>query len=940
MRSPSSHRRLGVIAAAALAASALVALPVGTTSGAPATDLFLSEYVEGSSFNKAIEISNSTGAAIDLTAGVYTLELYSNGSGSVSQSVALEGTIAAGDVFVVAHASADPAILGVTDLINSSVINFNGDDAVVLRKNGVVIDAFGEVGVDPGSEWVGGGLDDTLRRKAGFCAGDTNAEDAFDASVEWDVLAQNTFDGLGAHAGNCDGSTPPPPPPPPPPPLTCETPLDVTLISTVQGAGATSPIVGQTVVIDAVVTGIFPGLQGFYLQEEPGDYDDDPATSEGIFVFRGTLPEGVGVNDNVRVEGVVAEFTSTSPSGVVSSLTQIANSTVVDCDLPPVVIEPTEVELPRTAPSDLEPFEGMLVTMPQSLVISEYFNYDRFGEVVLTSERQLTPTAEVEPGPDAVQAAIENSLDRITIDDGRSTQNPDPAIHPGNGEVFDLGNLFRGGDLVKDITGVIDHTFGLYRLQPTAYGTFTVANPRPAAPAKVGGNVQVASFNVLNYFSTLDLGPDICGPLGNQECRGADNETELVRQRDKIVAAITAIDADVVGLIEIENHAADEAVGDLVASLNAVAGDGTYDAIETGPIGGDAIKVAFIHQPASVTPVGDFAILDSSVDARFIDTLNRPVLAQTYRDNVDGGVFTVAVNHLKSKGSSCDAVGDPDTGDGSANCNQTRTAAAEALVDWLATDPTGSGDDDVLIIGDLNAYDKETPIDAIVAGSDDSVGTDDDYVDLIAQFLGEHAYSYVFDGQVGYLDHALANVDLADQVTGATVWLINADEPDLIDYDTSFKQPAQDAIYAPDPYRSSDHDPVIVGLDVCDSIAPTFDELTVTPAVLWPPNGRYVDVETTVGVSDNFDPDPTVRLVSVTSSDPDDAVADGNTVDDIVIVDDTTFQLRAERSGAGGGRTYTITYEAVDACGNATTESVTVSVPRDRSDRSVGRVAI
>ena len=187
--------------------------------------------------------------------------------------------------------------------------------------------------------------------------------------------------------------------------------------------------------------------------------------------------------------------------------------------------------------------------------------------------------------------------------------------------------------------------------------------------------------------------------------------------------------------------------------------------------------------------------------AAFLDDYNRPVLAQTFQDNATGGIFTVAVNHLKSKGSDCNDVGDPDLGDGAGNCNLTRKAAAEALVDWLATDPTGSGDGDFLIIGDLNSYDKEDPIDVLLAGG---------YTDLIYQFLGEDAYSYVFDGQLGYLDHALAgaNVNLLDEVTGVTVWHINADEPDLIDYDMSFKQDAQDALYAPDAYRSSDHDPV------------------------------------------------------------------------------------------------------------------------------------
>ena len=300
-------------------------------------------------------------------------------------------------------------------------------------------------------------------------------------------------------------------------------------------------------------------------------------------------------------------------------------------------------------------------------------------------------------------------------------------------------------------------------------------------------------------------------------------------------------------------------------------------------------------------------------------------------DNTTGGIFTVAVNHLKSKGSDCNDLNDPDLLDGAGNCNLTRTAAAQALVDWLASDPTGSGDSDYLIIGDLNSYDKEDPIDAIKAGPDDILGTADDYTDLIFNFQGEDAYSYVFDGQIGYLDHALASAGLVPEVTGTADWHINADEPDLIDYDMTFKAPAQDALYAPDPFRASDHDPVIVGLNVCDEIAPTL-AVSVTPDVLWPANHKYVDVTATVTAADNFDPNPTVSLVSVTSNEPDDAVGngDGNTVNDIVVVDAYHFQLRAERDGNGTGRVYTITYVVTDACGNETYQSVTVTVPHDK----------
>src|SRR4030095_9067327 len=100
-------------------------------------------------------------------------------------------------------------------------------------------------------------------------------------------------------------------------------------------------------------------------------------------------------------------------------------------------------------------------------------------------------------------------------------------------------------------------------------------------------------------------------------------------------------------------------------------------------------KVALIYKPGVATPVGTWKILTTAVDPRFIDTKNRPSLAQTFRDNSTGRKFTVVVNHLKSKGSDCNDVGDPDTGDGQGNCSQTRKAAALALVDWISPDPTG-----------------------------------------------------------------------------------------------------------------------------------------------------------------------------------------------------------------------------------------------------------
>jgi predicted extracellular nuclease len=576
-------------------------------------------------------------------------------------------------------------------------------------------------------------------------------------------------------------------------------------IHEIQGAGPVSPVEGTVVTVEGVVVGDFQGtgaLRGFYLQEEDGQADTDPLTSEGIFVFDGGFGVEVAMGDLVQVTGTVDEF---------NGLTEITSVTALSVASTGNSVTPATVQLPVTAVSDFEAFEGMSVHLPQTLTISEFFNYDRFGEIVLTAGRQFQPTAVFEPGsPEAVALAAANALGRITLDDGRTSQNPDPAIHP-NGAEFTLDNRFRGGDTVANVTGVLDFAFGLYRIHPTQGAEYSIENPRPAKHDKVGGRIEVAAFNVLNYFSTIDTGVFICGPLEDQECRGADDADEFTRQRDKIITALAKIDADVVGLMEIENHPTDAALADLVAGLNERMGEGTYAYIGSGSIGPDAIRIAIIYKPKRVTPLGPDAVLDS---VEFLDpngiggAQNRPAQAQTFREK-NGAVFTVVVNHLKSKGSGC-GPGDDDPVQG--NCNRTRTLAAGVLTDWLATDPTGSGDPDYLVIGDLNSYDKEDPIDALTAGSDDTHGTGDDFIDLLAEFQGEEEYSFLFDGQLGYLDYALASQSLLDQVRGATVWHINADEPDLIDYDTTFKQDAQDALYAPDQYRSSDHEAVIVGL--------------------------------------------------------------------------------------------------------------------------------
>lgn len=878
------RRFRATVAATAATAIALTGLMAAPAMAADPAELILSEVIEGSSNNKAVEIYNPTPAPIDLGAGAYRLQQFSNGAVTAGVTIELTGTIAPGGVHVIAHSSSNAAILAQADQTTGTGL-FNGDDALALVKNATVIDVFGQIGVDPGTEW-GTGLtstaDNTLQRKPAICVGDPNGADAFDPAVQWNGFAVDTFTGLGAHTTECSDVEPPVDPPAP----VADCALDVSAISAVQGSGAASPVAGTTVRVEGTVVGDFQtgGFGGYYLQDAG---DGIAATSDGIFVF---APNGdaVETGDVVHVVGVVKEF---------SGLTEIEAIDTAVCAEDAALPAPLEFSLPATD-AQREAVEGMYVTLPQSLAILEFFEFGRFGTIDVGLDRQATPTAQFAPiDPAAAALAAQNLLERITIDDGRSSQNPDPAIHP-NGEIFTLQNTFRGGDLVTDVTGVLDQRFGAYAIQPTQGAEFEVTNPRPDVPA-VGGDLVVSSFNVLNYYTTID--PTPANSNDDDLTRGADTVEEFQRQEAKIVAALAEIDADVLGLIEIENVEDDAAVKAITAALNAKVGEGTYAYIPTGKIGTDSIKTALLYKPAAVTPVGAFALMNQEKDARWLDDRNRPGLTQTFQD-ADGAKFTVVVNHLKSKGSAC--TGDPEH-PLQGNCNVTRTQAAAALADWLATDPTGQGTvGRELIIGDLNAYDKEDPIATLTAKG---------YTDLLLKYQGEDAYSYVFDGQLGYLDHALAGPGLLADVRGAAPWNINADEPSLIDYDMSFKLPAQDAQFAPDPFRSSDHDPVLVGLDLTppDTTAPEIQAVAV-PWFILAPNNKDHTVTVLVEASDDRG-EVTVALTGVEAS--------GSTRAEVTQLDDRRFEVKAVN-----GAIYTFTYTATDAAGNTATDTATVVV--------------
>lgn len=763
-----------------LAASSIF-IAAALVAGAAQADLLISEYLEGSGNNKAVEFYNDSTEPVSLAG--YRLELYFNGATTVGVSIPLNGQIAAGDVFVLANAAAEPALLALADQ-RAGGGWFNGDDALVLRDAaGQVLDSLGQVGMDPGQAWGSGDnqtLDRTLMRKVE--RSDRVPDDAFDPALEWRAYPRDTFSHLGRHGSEPPGNG-----------------AGRKAIHEIQGAAASSPLVGQRVVVEALVVGDFQGtdaLRGFYLQEEEQDADGDPLTSEGLFVYDGGNGPDVRVGDLVQVSGEVREF---------NGLTELAGTlqvTVLASDQPLPGMTPVALPLPGV--DYLERYEGMRVFLPQELTVSEVYNLGRYGEVVLSSGgRLMIPTNVVEPGDEARAMQAANDLNRIVLDDGRSGQNSDPIRYPA--PELSAFNSLRVGDRVTGISGLLDYSAGQYRLQPSQTPTFVAANPRPDQPPSLDGEMRIASFNVLNYFNGDGQGG------GFPTSRGADSLEEFQRQRAKLIAAILAANADVVGLMEIENDGYDEqsAIVDLVTGLNAALPRGQrFNFINPGVerLGSDEIAVGLIYRRDRVLPHKAAAILDSGVDPRFDDSKNRPALAQTFRKRQGGERFTVAVNHLKSKGSSCGAA-DPDTGDGQGNCNLTRALAAQALVDWLAKDPTRSKDPDVLIIGDLNAYAQEDPIDLIRAAG---------YVDLVARHAGKGSgYSYVFSGQSGYLDHALASPSMARQMRGAVEWHINADEPRVLDYNLEFKSERQRSLlYSAEPYRASDHDPLVIGVDL------------------------------------------------------------------------------------------------------------------------------
>ncbi|KVQ87866.1 endonuclease [Burkholderia ubonensis] len=559
-----------------------------------------------------------------------------------------------------------------------------------------------------------------------------------------------------------------------------------TPIAEIQGPGAPSPLAGQNVSIEAVVTADFGGADGFggfFVQQADAQRRNQPGVSEGLFVYAPKARAKAG--DLVHVTGKVEEKYGQTQLTLSGAIAVCANGQSVT---------PATLALPVDDVNAFTAYEGMLVRLPQKLNVTDNYELGRYGSVLLSNGRLRTPTSVVPPAQ--AQSQIDaNARNRLILDDGSNKQNPASVPYPAPG--LSAANTLRAGYTVSNVEGVLEMRYGAWRVQPVpgaAAPAFDArANPRTAAPARDRhANLRVASFNVLNYFNGNGLGGGFDDPAN----RGAKTYQEFLRQDAKIVSALKALDADVIGLMEIQNNGYGElsAVRQLAAKLGS-----HWRVVDPGTarLGGDAIAVALIYDSRKVEPVGRAATLA-------IDDKNRQPLAQTFRRVGGKHALTVVVNHLKSKNCPDATSDDLDQGDGQGCWNATRTRAAARLADWLAGTPTGASSQGVLLIGDFNSYTHEDPIRLL-----ESRG----YRNLVSRWIGANAYSYVYNGEAGYLDHALASLPLAAHVKAVHEWHINADEPVALQYTLAYKSAEQQRTwYAPDAYRSSDHDPVLVDI--------------------------------------------------------------------------------------------------------------------------------
>jgi 5'-nucleotidase len=778
----------------------------------------------GATFNADfVELYNPTDSAVSLAGLGLQYRSATDGSGGVAS---LSGSVAARGTFVIRTTSpgSTGADLPAPDLVSPKTLNMSGSTGqVLLLPSTTAFTGSGDVAGSP-----------SLIDMVGFGTGPKTYETApTGTNLSSQTSAQRKGEGADTDSNAADFTASTPTPgelyTPPPPPQEHEL-----TIAEIQGDGDVSPYVDDIAITTGTVTATYPagGFGGFYIQTPGtgGDLDlDVHDASHGIFVFSPGAAATVAVGDHVSVKGTVVEYygmTQLTPgSGGVTVLEE-----------PAEVVKAATVAYPDND-ADRETLEGMLIAPQGDYTVTDNYSLNQYGEIGLATGTTTlkTPTEVARPqDTEAIAAAkAEIAARGVRLDDGSSFNFMTNAYKSIALPYLSAETPVRVGAAVSFTEDVIlDFRNSAWKFQPTQRVTgddeapATFENDRTDRPEDVGGDVKIASFNVLNYFTETgekyvakggsctyyndrDGNPVTVNTCSGQGPRGAADATNLKRQQDKIVTALNALDADVVSLEEIENSAKfgpdrDAALSALVDALNEGSASDEW-AFVPSPANvpdvatEDVIRNAFIYKKAAVSTVGESVILE---DPAFHNA--RDPLAQAFKPSVgtDEDAFTVIVNHFKSKGSGVD------DGTGQGNANPDRVAQAEALVTFADEMKTELGTDGVFLSGDFNAYTMEDPM---------QVFYDAGYTNLGAEMTDEH--TYLFGGTVGSLDHILANDAALATVTGADVWNINSVEPIALEY-SRYNYNATD-FYAPDQFRASDHDPLVVGLEVTDKVIPS-----------------------------------------------------------------------------------------------------------------------
>jgi predicted extracellular nuclease len=627
----------------------------------------------------------------------------------------------------------------------------------------------------------------------------------------------------------------------------------VATIAAIQGTGDTSPLVGQLVSTQGVVTADYRtgGFNGFYLETggAGGAEADDatPGASDAIFVFGSVSAGQVTVGESVQVTGKVSEF---------QGQTEIESPTVTQLGTAlPAVVPDVIPWSDLTTDAQKEAHEGELMAPQGTFTVSDAFDTNFFGSITLASgDTPLRQPTDAGPAGSAQAQAVaaDNAARMVTLDDGSSFTFAPTGSHAGQALPWlTPTNAVRVGAAVTFHQPVIlDFRFSLWNFQPvapvvgdgSAVATFDDTRAQNQQPAAVGGTVRLATFNVENYFpltgaayvsqglgtctffddrSGNHIGVNNCtGTDGSAGPRGAADDASFARQQSKIVTGISRLNASIVSLEEVENSEKfgqnrDAALSGLVQALNTAAGSNVWAYVASPtddklpPLAQqDVIRTAFIYKPADVELVGPSTVLTGDSDTGQPFSIAREPLAQGFKKAgaTDADAFLVVANHWKSKGADAPPLFDGDTENTSPAADQgafnaTRVHEAQDVTAFANQVAANLGTNRIFLVGDFNAYTQEDPLQVLYSAG---------YTDLGSTFDPAEG-TFVFNSLSGSIDHVLANPAARALVTGADVWQINAQESVGYAY-SRYNYNVTLLFNGTDPFAASDHDPVVVGL--------------------------------------------------------------------------------------------------------------------------------